>query len=219
MKDERLTRWEPLFARVLMIVDDLQARGTPLLRWSFGGGTALMLTLSHRVSKDVDIFVPDPSALGYVSPRLNDVVESLTGDYIESALFTRLVFAEGEIDFIAAGPLTKLPWVSQRILGRDVLVETPAEILAKKIRYRAEEFKARDILDVAMTLRQLPGVSGEISPWLAQKRTALLNRLELAEARLREDFEAIDRIDTSLSFDECTRILREAIYKTIITAA
>jgi len=211
VKDERLTRWEPLFARVFTIVDDLQARGTPLLRWSFGGGTALMLTLSHRVSKDVDIFVPDPSALGYVSPRLNDTVESLTGDYIESALFTRLVFAEGEIDFIAAAPLIVRPWANQQILGRDVLVETPAEILAKKIRYRADEFKARDIFDVALTIKRLPLVADEIAPWLAQKRVALLKRLDVAEARLREDFDAIDRIDTSMNFDDCVRTLRDAI--------
>lgn len=51
MSADRLRLWEPLFARVLTIVDDLAARGTPLPRWSFGGGTALILSLRHRVER------------------------------------------------------------------------------------------------------------------------------------------------------------------------
>jgi len=56
-----------------------------LTAWSFGGGTVLMRRYRHRVSKDVDIFVPDPQYLGYLSPRLNDAADSLTSKYLETA--------------------------------------------------------------------------------------------------------------------------------------
>ena len=126
-------------------------------------------------------------------------------------MYTRLVFAEGEIDFIAAGPLTDVPWVPQVVLGRMVLVETVAEILAKKIRYRADNFKARDLLDPGMALRQMPEVTQHVAPWLNDKREPLLERLHAANVSLREDFEAIDRVDVSMSYDECLEVLRDAM--------
>lgn len=46
--------------------------GTANPFWTFGGGTVLMLRYGHRVSKDIDIFVPNPQYLGYVNPRISD---------------------------------------------------------------------------------------------------------------------------------------------------
>lgn len=56
--------WEPLFARALILVDDFGRLGglrNPF--WTLGGGTVLMFRYGHRISKDVDIFVPDLSTL------------------------------------------------------------------------------------------------------------------------------------------------------------
>ena len=72
MAEDRLKAWETLFGRALEIIDSVAASGTRFDDWSFGGGTALMRRFRHRLSKDVDIFVPDPQFLGYMSPRLND---------------------------------------------------------------------------------------------------------------------------------------------------
>ena len=63
----------------------------------------------HRISKDVDIFVPDPQWLGYLTPRLNARAESLVSNYLEQAGFLKLYFNEGEIDFVACTPLTQAP--------------------------------------------------------------------------------------------------------------
>jgi acetyl esterase/lipase len=63
--------WEVLFQRALRLVDDIQRHGglaDPL--WTFGGGTVLMFRYGHRLSKDIDIFAPNPQYLGYVTPRL-----------------------------------------------------------------------------------------------------------------------------------------------------
>ena len=101
-------------------------------RWSFGGGTVLMLRLNHRHSKDIDLFVPDPQYLGFVTPRLSDAAETLTTDYQEGALFVKLLLAAGEIDFVVGPPLTDSPWDLVAYKGRVIKVETCAEIVAKK---------------------------------------------------------------------------------------
>lgn len=132
MTAKPLDAWEILFRRALEIIDSVSASGTRFDDWSFGGGTVLMRRYHHRLSKDVDIFAPDPQYLGYVSPRLNDTADSLASDYLETANSAKLFFPEGEIDFIAGAPLTEKPTVDETILGRKVRVETTAEILAKK---------------------------------------------------------------------------------------
>lgn len=139
-----------LFRRAMQIVDAAGAPGTRFDDWSFGGGTVLMRRFRHRVSKDVDIFVPDPQYLGYVSPRLNDTAESLTSRYLETAISVKLYFPEGEIDFIASAPLTEKPTAQETVLGRRVDVETTAEIIAKKVWHRGRDFTARDLFDLAL---------------------------------------------------------------------
>jgi hypothetical protein len=89
--------WEVLFRRALRLVDDIQRHGglaDPF--WTFGGGTVLMFRYGHRLSKDIDIFVPDPQYLGYVTPRLSDTAASLTEQYTEMpGSFVKLQFEVG----------------------------------------------------------------------------------------------------------------------------
>jgi len=86
MADDRLRAWEKLFSHVLSLLDESVATGAPESGWSFGGGTVLMRRYRHRVSRDVDIFVPDPQWLGYLTPRLNAKAESLAPEYVEHGL-------------------------------------------------------------------------------------------------------------------------------------
>jgi hypothetical protein len=77
----------------------------------FGGGTVLMFRYGHRLSKDIDIFVPDPQYLGYVTPRLSDTAASLTEEPTEMpGSFVKLQFEEAEVDFVAAPNLTDAAW-------------------------------------------------------------------------------------------------------------
>ena len=91
-----------------------------------------MLRYGHRYSKDIDIFVPDPQSLGFVTPRLSDAVESITGDYVEGPGYVKLYLPEGEIDFVAAPNLTAPGFQAETIMGHPVRVETSVEIIAKK---------------------------------------------------------------------------------------
>jgi hypothetical protein len=75
--------WEVLFQRALVLIEDARSTGLPVDDWTFGGGTVLMRRYQHRLSKDVDIFINDPQFIGYLTPRLSPIAESLTTDYVE----------------------------------------------------------------------------------------------------------------------------------------
>ncbi len=209
MDDERLKSWEILFQRALILIDDARTKGIPVDDWTFGGGTVLMRRHRHRLSKDVDIFINDPQFIGYLSPRLSPVAESLTTDYSEDINFVKLSFPEGEIDFVAAPPLTLAPAKAEILFGRSFLVETSTEIVAKKIWHRGAEITARDIFDFAMVAELEPGALHEITPILRDRRDAVLDRIQRNERSLRETFKSLTTLDYRRSFDECVQILKE----------
>ncbi len=211
MADQRLRVWEKLFKSALAIIDEANAAGAPARGWSFGGGTVLMRRHRHRISKDVDIFVPDPQWLGYLTPRLNSKAELLVPDYVEQAGFLKLYFPEGEIDFVVSSPLTPDPTTTEIVFDREVEVETSAEIIAKKVWHRGAEFTGRDLFDFALVAGKEPDVLAKIAHILEERRDALMRRLAVRDAALREDFAALDVLDFSPSYDECVEILRKAL--------
>jgi predicted nucleotidyltransferase component of viral defense system len=209
--ESSLRSWETLFERALQIIDSAGEENVPPERWSFGGGTVLMRRYRHRFSKDIDIFVPDPQYLGYVSPRLNDAAEGLVSQYNEQANFLKLYFPEGEIDFVVARPLTSNPYRFETILGRDVQVETSIEILAKKIYHRARDFTARDIFDFALLAEKEPASLATIGSIIRERREELLNRMNTDATRLRTVFAQLATLDYQRTYEECANLVRTAI--------
>ena len=207
MDIDRLNDWQVLFDRALAIIDAAaRIGGGP--RWSFGGGTVLMLRYRHRYSHDVDIFVPDPQWLGYLSPKLNPVSDALTANFVEGAEFLKLSFPEGEIDFVAAGWLTSEPYRREAISGREIDVETSAEIVGKKLWFRANTFKARDLFDLATVLSLEPDSIQEITPLIREHGPAILERMTVRRTEMLEEFESLERFHEDRSFDDCLEILR-----------
>ena len=211
MAEERLEAWKVLFRRALEIIDAVAASGTRYDDWSFGGGTVLMRRFGHRVSRDVDIFVPDPQYLGYVSPRLNDKADALTQKFLETEMSVKLYFPEGEIDFIASDPVTKDPYAVERILGREVRVESTAEIIGKKVRYRGRMFTGRDLFDLALVATRDPAAIDAIRPILRAQRSAIRERIATGGKALRTAFEALDTLDYRPSYDECVGVVLNAL--------
>jgi Nucleotidyl transferase AbiEii toxin, Type IV TA system len=118
-----------------------------------------MLHAHHRMSKDIDAFITDPQFLPALSPRLagEDVWNCDT--YAEAASHLKLVYPEGEIDFIVAAPVTDLAFEPMTIQcgqgspgarSTQIEVEHPVEIALKKLVYRAGLLKVRDIFDIAV---------------------------------------------------------------------
>lgn len=209
--DERLKIWERLFERARVLIEDARKQGLPVDEWTFGGGTVLMRRHRHRLSKDIDIFIDNPEFLGYLTPRLSDVAESLTTDYVEDTEYVKLRFPDGEIDFVVAAPLSEQPANRESILGHSFLVETSTEIVAKKIWHRAATFTARDIFDLAMVSEREPDALKGIYPILSDRRETVLTRIAAFEPQLRETFNELLVLEYRRSFEECVAIVKSTL--------
>jgi predicted nucleotidyltransferase component of viral defense system len=210
MADDRLKILETLFQRALVLIDSVQKAGITLSDWTFGGGTVLMRRYRHRFSKDIDIFIPSPQYLNYLSPHLNETAGEMTGDYTLQAEYLKLQFPEGEIDFVVSEPLTQDPVIAETVLGRKVMMETSVEIVAKKVWHRGDRFRARDIFDLALVAEKEPEALKSIAPVLRDRKDAILARIQANDKNLREDFANLEVLEYRRSYDECVSIVKKA---------
>jgi hypothetical protein len=194
--------WAALFESALALTDHLAAV-IERPAWTFGGGTVLMLRLDHRHSRDIDLFVPDPQYLGHVTPRLSDVAERLTTDYVETAEYVKLLLPTGEIDIVVGQPLTGTPWEVVAYQGRRLRIETNAEIVAKKMFHRGNQAKARDLFDLCAVADLDPGAIDEAAPFFARHGRAFIERLKADAGYVEEEFSQIRRIAYQRPFEEC----------------
>lgn len=201
--------WQDLLRHAYSLIDEIAKHGISDPVWTFGGGTVLMLRHRHRVSKDIDIFVPDPQYLGFVSPRLSDVAESVTQDYVEGPGYVKLLRPEGEIDFVASPNLTAEPFELWRLMGRSVRVETSSEIVAKKLWHRGDRATARDLFDLALVIEREPQALTSAREYLVRYREVFLSQLEQRKAVLKLQFNAIDRLDYQVSYEQAQRLAIE----------
>ena len=65
--------WERMLARAFTIIDEVDRTGACLDGIALGGGTALMLQIEHRESRDIDFFLPNPQLLAYVTAVAADM--------------------------------------------------------------------------------------------------------------------------------------------------
>ncbi len=194
--------WRELFPHALALMAHLEQQfARPW--WTFGGGTVLMLRIGHRQSKDIDLFVPDPQYLGYLNPRLSDLVEQITADYEENAEFIKLFLPTGEIDIVVGTPLTEQPFDVVPHAGFDIKVETCAEIIAKKMWHRGYSAKARDLFDLCAVADAEPEAIRQAAPFLVRHGSAFLRQLQVRAGLVEAEFDAIDSIDFRRPFLQC----------------
>ena len=156
-----ISQWERLLGLALPVLSDLETC------WTLGGGTGLFLSLNHRVSYDIDIFLEDPRALKRIAgdPR----IKRISDDWQFPGNYLKLIRQEGEIDFILASNITENPFFVYNFKGAQINVETPAEIIAKKIRYRGSSFAIRDIFDFARAIDHNPHLMEKLRPVISHK--------------------------------------------------
>ena len=159
--------WKNLFSAAMQ---QIKQANLPSSMWTFGGGTVLMHKFNHRFSKDIDIFFSDRQLIGYISPRINDALEDRAIKYIEQDNFTKIYLKEGEIDFILSPRISNCKPVQAIIEGEKIFLDHPVEIIAKKIEHRANEFKARDVFDLAIVYSQM--------------KTTMLKNLDISKEKL-----------------------------------
>jgi len=201
--------WEALFPHAFTLMDEVRTHGGVEPFWTFGGGTVLMLRYQHRLSYDIDLFVRDPQYLGYVNPRPSAIAESISDDYIEQANYIRLRLPEGEIDIVAATNLTENPYEIWEIMGREVRVETAAEIVAKKLFHRGYSGTARDLFDLAVVIEADPQPLRCAAPYLLKYADAFITRLKARPDLMRDQFSLIRRREYWRSYEECLEMAEE----------
>ena len=72
-------------------------------------------------------------------------MQAATGSHVLKLTFGNV----GEIDFICCASITERPANRVTVWAREVLLETPGEIIAKKIYYRGSRLQPRDMFDLA----------------------------------------------------------------------
>jgi len=211
----RPSEWRRLFRIAVDLIGQLRENiGGHDFEWSFGGGTAMMIQIGHRESHDIDIFLDDPQLLGFIDPsrsrlRFDVAPSDYQGDRLR---FQKFAFENiGEIDFIVAGPLTRMPFQKRNVEGRAVQLETIQEIIAKKIYYRGAEAKPRDIFDIAAAARTQLELLVEALRAFPEQVSRTKERLEklnpefvdraIAQLMIMPDYEAsaTDCLDTALA--------------------
>lgn len=148
-----------ILSKLKVALEILESSKIEKKEWSFGGGTALMLEFNHRTSKDIDIFFHNPQLLTYLSPRINDFVEEICTDYKEQSNFLKIYMDNYEIDFIVAPNLTSLEPRWKNFYDVGFFIDNPMEIIAKKLFYRPEDIKVRDIVDTVIVYQNYPEIS------------------------------------------------------------
>lgn len=136
----------------LTVLSDL----SPEMKWSLGGGTALALHLNHRVSFDIDIFFEHPGALKEL--MRNPKTKQLSDDREFQGNYLKIIRPEGEIDFILASNVTDKFCQTYNFEGEHINIETPIEIIAKKIKYRGSQFTLRDVYDLSAVIKTTPDI-------------------------------------------------------------
>jgi hypothetical protein len=64
--------WARLFRVACDLIRQVNSEALIIDRWTFGGGTAMMLQIDHRESRDVDLFLQDPQLLPFLDPEKHD---------------------------------------------------------------------------------------------------------------------------------------------------
>jgi len=148
----RPSEWPVLFDLAVAILDHFERSNGFMPDWSFGGGTALMLQIDHRESHDIDLFLDDPQILPFLNPETQGITLERRPDSYNSdgSGVLKLAYRDlGEIDFICAASITDGSAAAAEVRGCTVRLETPAEIIAKKVYFRGWNFQPRDMFDLA----------------------------------------------------------------------
>jgi 1,6-anhydro-N-acetylmuramate kinase len=108
-------------------------------------------------------------------------------------------------------PLTEQPFDLVSHAGREIKVETCAEIIAKKMWHRGDRARARDLYDLCAVAEAEPEAIDQAEPFLAKHGAAFLAQLQERAEFLEAEFDAIDAIGFRRSFGACLAQSRNII--------
>ena len=158
----------------------------------FSGGTALAIYyFQHRLSFDIDLFVTDVQILNYLSPKhwIDETNKFNTSKYVDLSNHIRVLEKKNNIKVdVLVSQSTSSDYLldnSKDIFCSDVYVESIEDIIAKKIVYRRNDNLTRDIIDIAIAIKQKDGILHNML------ESGLINEQDLSE--LKNSLEHLDR--------------------------
>ena len=171
--------WKQVVKSAFSLFQKVEEKGFGPPPFSLGGGTVLMFRFQHRLSKDIDFFGYDAQWLSLLTPRLNDFAATMATDYVEQANGIKIVMPHGDIDFIiSADVIQDIHRQETTLGGRSIQLDPTSEILAKKMFYRASQFKARDVYDLSAAIDLDPSSAHAAVLASKTKSDVLLRRLD-----------------------------------------
>lgn len=181
----RPSEWQKLLDKALPALDHVfgarnESGGAPA--WTLGGGTAIAIQLNHRISYDVDIFVPG-TALKRFAPANNPASAMISDKFQWPGHYLKFELESGEIDFLSP-PLQTEPgffWATYR--DRQIALETPEEVIIKKIRFRSVKFTPRDVYDLAAVAQERSGLAKLMAKETADALPRLQESIRVLEAK------------------------------------
>ena len=183
-----------LFAQTAAL---LEKRLPPILppgtSWCIGGGTVLAAQWQHRLSTDIDIFLPGHAGIAAISPQWNPAfvheMEALGATRVDvQAKGLKFTLPSGRVEITALDPTPPLKPHSVRIDGHEVNVLPNACILAGKLTGRGMRMPARDVFDVCAASELDPfALRCAVNQMPAQMRSEVAARLLEGERNYLED--------------------------------
>lgn len=179
------TAWDELLQRALPALDhvfppasfDRDRRPD----WTLGGGTAIALRIAHRLSDDIEIFVPSKPLRAF-TPTHNPRSRAISDRFQWPGHYLKFECEGGEVDFLSPHLQTDPGFTWEAYRNRDVALETLEEVIVKRIRFRSARFTARDIFDLAAVARATPAIvdvlASEVADALPRLKAALQARPE-----------------------------------------
>ena len=127
--------------------------------WWLGGGTVLAAQWQHRLSTDLDIFLPAGASLTPFDPRwapdFRDAMLRLGATRMEVQQGSiRTWFPQGRLEITALDPVPALPARKVNIDGHEAHVLDNASIMCGKLFGRGRRLPERDIFDICVAAQE-----------------------------------------------------------------
>ncbi len=127
--------------------------------WWLGGGTVLAAQWQHRLSTDLDIFLPASTSLAPFDPRwapdFRDAMARLGATRMEiQQRSIKTWFPKGRLEITALDPVPALPPRKVNIDGHEAHVLENASIMCGKLFGRGRRLPERDIFDICVAAEE-----------------------------------------------------------------
>ncbi len=165
----------------------------PNTSWCIGGGTILAAQWRHRVSTDIDIFLPARAGIAALSPawdgRFVDEMAALGATHVEvQNKSLKFSFPLGRVEISALDPTPPLSPLFVQVDEREVHVLPNACILAGKMAGRGLGMPARDVFDICVAADLDPAsLRCAVNQMPAQMRSEVAAYLMAGEHNYLED--------------------------------